>query len=450
MDRLPRNVTGDTRPRFVLWIDDAIGSSMHDVYEDAALEGWGAPFAELGGLTPLAYCKALRLPITWAIASANTEAGSNGDAIPGAGSGYASMGRLTWDELIDYVNTCGGELASHSVTHTAGGSVVDFYKAELADSKAAIEAATGFTVKHFVEPGAWTLTSVAHLGTVGVETDAQAWAKLNSEVYSYMQTLYESSRAYLPGMTSAKAFPLAYRYGTHYGLDLGGASITEAKALNLLKSASCSQGMCFSCYSHIPAPENGSEAVAISIFKAFIDALASYRDQGLLVIASASEAFEFARGQRLNLSPDPNFSGGSFWTFYSTAFARNSYAEHYRLDGAAISTSWISGQIVLNPGRYTLSWEQKQHTVYTDANHVNVYISNSSPAVNSKVENAGTDWESHTLGFTAKTHLPTQILLSQLTEGGGAYIRNMQIIPVGNAARTAAVREAAGTRQARP
>ena len=90
----------DTRPIVVLRQDDCRIT-------------WRTPFPELDGLNALEYGKSKQIPITWAIVS-------------------AAQGGLTWAELQDYLDTAGGEPASHSVHHTEM-PTTDDYVAELVD-----------------------------------------------------------------------------------------------------------------------------------------------------------------------------------------------------------------------------------------------------------------------------------------------------------------------------
>lgn len=127
------------------------------------------PFPEFNNKNLLDYGKQLSIPITWGVITSQT---SNNTA-------------LSWTDLVDYVTNAGGELASHSATHTAMNSEQSYIN-DLMVSKSDIARNTPFVCKTFIQPGTWT-------GNAFFDN----YSKMNSALAQYIKNCFSQSQLYL-------------------------------------------------------------------------------------------------------------------------------------------------------------------------------------------------------------------------------------------------------------
>lgn len=328
------NAQADTRPIVVLREDDVRSS-------------WRRSFAELGGKTPLAYGKEKQIPITWAVVT---------DA---ANAGWG----LTWAQLFDYVQTTGGELASHSCKHTPMSTTSEYVR-ELTESKDIINAQLaqhwpGHYCTTFIQPGPWM-----------DDANLDHFSELDNPIGQAIQATYLQSRAYLG--SGWHVGNITYRYGTtaDYSLDFDASCPDKTPAvLATLDIVANTPGLIIVFMCHGVQSSTGTEGYAVraNLLRAFMDRVAELRDAGKVRVMGIHDAHQTTLSSDLNHAVDPGFElcdpgpnnpkGPVFW---STGCS-------IETTGGIDNSKYLSiprGRMArnesrLDPGRYRLSWWQK-------------------------------------------------------------------------------------------
>jgi hypothetical protein len=315
----------DDRPIVVLRIDDGQTS-------------WLTPYSGLGGVNGLTYGKSKRIPITWAII-ANL-----------ASSGTA----LSWAQVKDYLDTCGGEAASHSLNHLLMSTQQDYIN-EVINSKAAIEAnLPGYSCNTFIQPGDW-------LGDAYMDS----FTKLDNPIGQAIQSTYAQSMAYLGGGGWSIGNNY-YRYGllTSSGIDYYATSIPTMNAT--LDMVANTPGEIYIILGHgvQETGQTGTYRIPADLLKATMDKLADLRDQGKIRLMSLNDAYHTTFSPDINRVPNPGFELGTqaynqwvAWGSAQVASAGGPDGSRYGSlpDGSAQFLSWMT----LPAGRFELSWYQK-------------------------------------------------------------------------------------------
>lgn len=320
--------TSDTTPIVVLREDDIRAT-------------WRIPFQGFDGMTGLQYGKLKRIPITWGVIT---------DA---ATSGWG----LTWAELRDYLETAGGEAASHSCTHRQMSNDQE-YIAELINSKAIIEQnLPGFACTTFLLPGDW-------------KEDARLDhpSKLDNAIGQALQSTYSQSQAYLG--RGWHVGPRHYLYGlsANWSLDYDMPTAEAVRAILDLISSTPGLVFVFTCHGLKNSGEPG-DGVPINVMRAFMDKAAELRDQGKIRLMSLCDAYAAASTLpgNLNRLVDPDFeapdlplSSREVWSFESGARKVNGDS----FSGSKYCQIPAGGKVgfydlIVTPGRYRLSWKQK-------------------------------------------------------------------------------------------
>ncbi|MDH7602187.1 MAG: hypothetical protein QHI38_08585 [Armatimonadota bacterium] len=325
----------DNTPRVVLRIDDGRAS-------------WRQPFQGLGGMSALDYCKLKRIPITWAVV---TDWASN--------KYRWNPPPLSWSELIGYINSAGGELASHSVRHQPEASQSDYIR-ELVNSKAEIEArAPGFSCKTFIQPGVWR-----------DEAYLDSFTKLNLPIAMAIKANYSQSMAYIGGGWTIGGVYHHYGFSPNICLDRGSCP-SLAAVLATLDIVAATPGCVFILYGHGIQEVNGRNSgdICADVLKTVVDYLADLRDQGKVRLVSLNEACSAAIDPSVNRLSDGDLEvvkPGSLNPVGPVSLTGGAYiAERGGIDDSRCAV-FPSGQISkvqwrswLAPGRYKVSWWQK-------------------------------------------------------------------------------------------
>lgn len=341
----------DVRPIIVLRVDDIRSS-------------WRTPFSEFGGLSALEYGKLKRIPITWGVITSQADSGAG----------------LTWAEIKDYLDTAGGEAASHSVLHSAMSST-QAYIDEVINSKAIIDARLGptYTCKTFLQPGVWTGDALCY-----------SFDTLNNPIGQAIQSTYAQSMAYFG--TAWRIGHTYYRYGTSnlYTIDYT-SSLTESAVRAMLDVAASTPGLIMVIACHGVQASSGTTAYSVraDMLRMVMDALADLRSQGRVRLMSLNEAFSTAFPTDVNRVPNPGFEihtdGHSHpcvpWYLTKTTILEGQGINGSRCasvsgSGAKVQTGWM----LLEPGRYELTWWQKCEPGYPSANSLQLEGSSLGPA----------------------------------------------------------------------
>ncbi len=329
------SVVFDNTPMVVLRIDDGRAS-------------WRQPFNGLGGLSALDYCKLKQVPITWAVVSDWASNKYNWNPPP-----------LSWSELIDYVNTAGGELASHSVRHQPENSQSDYIR-ELINSKAEIEAkAPGFLCKTFIQPGVWT-----------GEAYLDSFQKLDLPIAAAIKANYSQSMAYVGGGWTIGGVYHRFGFSSNICLDRGSCP-TLAAIFATLDVVAATPGCIFVLYGHGIQEAGGQNRgdICADVLKAVVDYLVNLRDQGKVRLVSLSEACSTSVDPSVNRLADGDLEvvkPGALNPMGPVTLVGNAYiADHGGMDDSRCAVlpggplSKVHWRSWLAPGRYKISWWQK-------------------------------------------------------------------------------------------
>ncbi|MCX6344476.1 MAG: hypothetical protein NT018_05305 [Armatimonadetes bacterium] len=303
-------------------------------------------FPEFGNKSFLQYAKQLQMPITWGVI---TNCASIADG---------SMG-LTWAELIDYVNTAGGELASHSASHEPMSSL-QAYVDDLLQSKAAIQANTPFTCNTFLQPGTWT--GNAYFDSYG---------KMSNILGQAIQSNFTQSQLYFSGRHLGVGSPV-WKHGTEYNTatDYQEAPVTS-DLLQAIDYISQIPGAIYIIAFHgIQSSTNiRTYCTRADLMADYLTKLAALREAGLIRIASMNDAFN-----NNQFAPDINRVFDTSFELY-TSDVLNKYTNIWEFTGGAAIIDQIGynnskccrivmggkaqQMLYLPSGRYKLSWIQK-------------------------------------------------------------------------------------------
>jgi hypothetical protein len=344
----------DSRPIVVLREDDIRAS-------------WRIPFPGLGGMTGLQYGKLKRIPITWGVIT------------DFATSGWG----LTWAELKDYIDTAGGELASHSKAHEQMPDA-NAYISELVNSKAVIEQnAPGYGCTTFLQPGTWR--GDGHLDNP---------LKLDNAVGQALQATYSQSQAYL-GRGWQVGRP-HYRYGiqANWSLDYDSPTVEAVQAVLDLIASTPGLVFVFTCHGLRDRAGGGdSLGVWTEVMKAFMDRAAELRDQGRIRLVSMHDAYNTDLPENLNRLVDPDFEtpplpATSRETWQLTGGA--SIVDGGGIGGSRGCVIPQNGQIgmydlIVPPGRYRLSWKQMLEGSAQPPKDLRCYVENKNSAASGYV-----------------------------------------------------------------
>ncbi len=341
----------DVRPIVVLRVDDIRSS-------------WRTPFPEFGGVSALEYGKLKRIPITWGVITSYADSGAG----------------LTWSEIKDYLDTAGGEAASHTVLHSAM-SGTQAYIDEVINSKAIIDLRLGptYTCRTFLQPGVWT-----------GDANCDSFEKLNNAIGQAIQSTYAQSMAYLG--TAWRIGQTCYPYGTSnlYNIDYT-QSLTKSAVQAMLEVAANTPGLIMVMACHGVQASNGTTAYSVraDMLRMVMDTLADLRDQGRVRLMSLDEAFRTVFPTDINRVPNPDFeihteglsSSCAPWYLTKTTILdgqgiNGSKCAVVAGSGAKVQTGWM----LLEPGRYELTWWQRCEPGYPSANSLQLEGSSLGPA----------------------------------------------------------------------
>ena len=319
----------DTRPIIVLRVDDCSKT-------------WRNVYPEFGGTNALGYGKSKHIPITWGIITRRPDPNS-----------------LTWDELRDYLNTAGGEPASHSVLH-AKQTTTQEYIDELVASKEAINANLGptYSCTTFIQPGVWK-----------DDADMNRIEELYNPIGQAIQDNYDQSMAYLfGGWTVGDTY---YKYGAGCPLALDYSStLSETSVQASLDVIEHTPGLVYVVTCHMIQATGGTIAYAVpaNIMKYFMDHAASLRDEGKIRLMSLRDAYSQTFPSDLNRIPNPAFEistpGYSNPCVPWRALWGASIVDGQGIDGsrsgrvAGLGARLQNDGLVVPPGRYELNWSQ--------------------------------------------------------------------------------------------
>lgn len=317
------------------------------IREDDIRSTWRDPFVGLGGMTPLEYDKAKRIPITWGIISDNATSGVS----------------LTWEQLLDDVGAAGGELASHSVQHRPM-STADEYMSEVVDSKSVIEQRTGRPCTTFLQPGTW-------IGDQYLDD----FAKLDSPVNQVLRAVYSQSQAYLGDGWRIGNTYYAYGLAPAYSLDYHrNPSISTMNSI--LDIVAASPGLVFTVTCHGVQEIGGTLTyhVQADLLKAFMDKLAELRDAGRIRLMGMDDAYHAVFSPDINHVPDsgleacapggmnpigPWYVSGNAVIKASGGMGDSRYAAVGNGSVSAGGSDPGQQSLCLAPGRYQVSWFQR-------------------------------------------------------------------------------------------
>lgn len=398
------------RPVVVVRIDDCQTS-------------WLTPFSGLGGVNGLTYGKSKQIPITWAVISS-----------------FASLGgSMTWAQIKDYLDTCGGEPASHSVNHSPMSTQQD-YLDELVNSKTAIEAnLPGYQCRTFIQPGTWT-----------GDAYMDSFSKLDNPIGQAIQANYAQSLAYLGG--GWRVGHAYYPHGTSNTYSIDAQSLPTIPGISsVLDVVATTPGLVFIISGHGVQEQGGTGTykVPADVLKATMDKLADLRDQGKIRLMSLDGAFRSTFSPDLNRMPNPDFELINHSQSYN-GWSRSGSTQALSTGGIndsgycslPDSTAKItSSSLILPPGRYEMSWYQKVVDAKANSGLVLAFA-----AMNQKNQQAMdqsvlcvnwaffynsapvTDWQKKSV----LAHVRDRLNLSQITfqpaSGGGYGIDNVSIV----------------------
>ncbi|OFX13139.1 MAG: hypothetical protein A2Z18_02060 [Armatimonadetes bacterium RBG_16_58_9] len=335
------------------------------VREDDGRGTWRTHFNGLGGMSGLEYGKLKGIPITWGII---TSYSSN---LP---SSY-----LTWADLRNYLDSAGGEAASHSCQHAAMASTYAYVN-EVANSKALIEEnLSGYSCTTFFQPGTWL--GEAHL---------DAFSGIDNAIGQGIQANYDQSMAYLgSGWSIGSPY---YRYGMTniYQIDYHRNPTVESM-IATLDVAAATPGLIFvvSCHGVQETGDTQTYHVQADLLKAFMDKLADLRDSGKVRLMGLHDAYHAAFSPNLNRIPDSGLEVctlGQLNQFGPWRISGNvSIAGSGGIDDSKYASvigdrsDLRSGDLILAPGRYELTWHQKRELGYPANSPLIVSLSNWAP-----------------------------------------------------------------------
>ena len=399
----------DIRPVVVFRVDDCQSN-------------WLTPFNGLAGMNGLEYGKLKHIPITWGVI---TSLATNGTS-------------LTWAQIKDYLDTAGGEPASHSVSHKPL-SGQQSYISELIDSKAIIEAnLSGYKCNTFLQPGSWA--DYAYM---------DAFSKLHSPLGEAIQANYVQSMAYLGwGWQIGNPY---YLYGitNMYSIDAQNYSSIPG-LLATLDLVASTPGLIYVVSTH-GIQEQGKTTdynVPADVLKAFMDKLADLRDQGKIRLMSLNDAYAISWPTDINHVPDPGFENcnpGTLnpkgpWRLSSSAqILDNGGTNNSRCvllqDGNSLLSSF---NYVLAPGRYVLSWYQKTNSELMNSKGLYAFMNNYGPPGYSNplpsmdytlYHNTNfANWEQKTAILLIKDELPIGYVAFQPPSGGQFMIDDVSLV----------------------
>lgn len=345
-----------------IWLCSCIAQAADDrpiiiFREDDIRATWRTPFVGLGGLSALEYGKQKRIPITWGIVTAIAESGWG----------------LTYQELGDYLDTAGGEAASHSCRHAAEASD-QAYINELVNSKALIEAnLPGYSCHTFLQPGSWTNNA-----------NIDRFSKLNNAIGQTIATHYAQSLAYLGG---------SWRIGTNYyphcltntfNIDYHeGATPDIVNAVLDMVAATPGAIFIMSCHGVQETGDTQTYHVQANTLKAAMDKLAELRDSGKVRLMSLNDAYDAQLSADLNRVTDADFehwrviNGKQIGPWKLAGEAQISPNGGINNSKYLLSPSPDSGayaEIHLPPGRYEMRWSQKMEPDCPVSNYPRVWL----------------------------------------------------------------------------
>ena len=329
---ITRPAFSDDRPIVIFREDDCRGS-------------WRVPYSELGGMSALQYGKLKHIPITWAIISNLSTTDSD---------------FLSCNELKDYLDTAGGEAASHSINHQAMEND-QAYINEVINSKIAIEKALpGYSCNTFIEPGTWQNNAL--LDTFG---------KLSNSIWQAVENNYTQCIAYLG--VGWRVGNIYQRYGLGSDMSIDYDPSSPPSMANVLATldlvANCPRTIySIACHGVQPANGTNTSEVQVDLLKACMDKMAALRDAGKIRLMSMNDAYNYAFPADTNRIPDPDFeisnpsNPPTIWTCqdnssFSTYGGLND-SRYIRLLGINAALKNAS-PFCVPPGRYILSWYQR-------------------------------------------------------------------------------------------
>lgn len=390
---------------------------VDDCRVDDPSTSWRQPRAALDGKSPYQYARDHSIPIVWGIIASWPEKNLC----------------LSWTELENYIAACGGEVASHSLTHGNPQSVSEACF-EITQSRAVIETnLPGRTCHTFIQPGTWTTFNL------------DRFYELDTSLGQALQSTYKQSRAYMGGGWVVGAAP--YRHGLFEltSLDRRGNWTPESLAV-LLEVIASTPGAVASFQLHQVNADSagGSLYTPESIFKQFIDTLNTMRNQGRIRLMPFRDTFELSYDPAINRIPDSGFEkcvlglgpcGPWFKQGEASIQETGGQGDSQRYCRVAGNESFVkTGNNVLPPGRYELSWYQKCEVGWPNASlkpYVIVTAPEASrPGVNSKpYSNFFPDmWEMKKALFLVPYGYPQVNVLFQPTYNSTFGIDNVSIV----------------------
>jgi len=213
---------------------------------------------------------------------------------------------------------------------------------------------------------------------------------LENAIGQAIQSTYAQSMAYFG--TAWRVGHTHYPYGTSnlYAIDYT-SSLTWLDIQAMLDVAANTPGLIMVIACHGIQASNGTTAyeVRADIMRMFMDTLADLRDQGRVRLMSLDEAFHTAFTMDINRIPNPGFDirteGYSKpsvpWYLTKTTILDDPGINGSRCasvvgSGAKVQTGWM----LLEPGRYELTWWQKCEPGYPSANSLQLEGSSLGPA----------------------------------------------------------------------
>jgi hypothetical protein len=392
----------DDRPIVVLRIDDGQTS-------------WLTPYNGLGGVNGLTYGKSKHIPITWAVITHLASLGTS----------------LSWAQIKDYLDTCGGEAASHSVNHLPMSTQQDYIN-EVINSKAAIQAnLPGYSCNTFLQPGDWT-----------ADAYMDSFTKLDNPIGQAIQNTYAQSMAYLGG-GGWNIGNNYYHYGlTHSsGIDYGATSIPTMNAV--LDTVANTPGEICVILGHgvQETGQTGTYRIPADLLKATMDKLADLRDQGKIRLMSLNDAYHTTFSPGLNRVPDPGFELASSiynsWALFGTAQVTGpGGVDDSRYGSMPDTSAWFKSWSTLQPGRFELNWYQK---VLTGKQNTGLIVGTGSINQNAVAQQSGiysalfsnvspSSWEKKTALLLVPERLNITALTFEPMPGAGYGIDNVSVV----------------------